>query len=203
MDEKTDRRIQRTKKLLRNAIIELSLERGYEHLTIEDITDYANLGRTTFYLHYKEKKELLLDSLEVIITDLFREIYSYENLQKWKMQSIDPRKMVFIHAAENADLYRLFFDGEIGGIVITHFRKHLAGIFNQITEALQKKYNLTPHIPNPVSTNFTSGALMGVLSWWLQNNMPYSPEEIYELYHYMVVNGAAKSIGFDELPVQD
>jgi AcrR family transcriptional regulator len=48
---KTDRRVQRTRELLQKALIELISERGYDALTIQDIVDHANVGRTTFYLH--------------------------------------------------------------------------------------------------------------------------------------------------------
>ena len=200
MSKKIDRRIQRTRQLLRGAVIDLILEKGYDDLTVEDITDQANLGRTTFYLHYTDKRELLLDSLEHIMDDLFQNIYSEENLRKWENEGIDPRKMVFIHASENADLYRLLFDGQVGGIVISHFRKHLAVIFNRITEALQSKFSLTPRIPNEVTTNFVSGALTGLMVWWLQEDMPYPPEEIYQMYHQMLVNGTVKEIGFEDAP---
>ena len=60
-DENADRRVQRTRKLLRSALVQLIMERGYDVLTIQDITDKANLGRTTFYLHYQSKDEVLLD----------------------------------------------------------------------------------------------------------------------------------------------
>ena len=60
-DEKTDRRIQRTRELLRKALMELIDEKGYDAVTIQDITERANLGRTTFYLHYQSKEDLFLD----------------------------------------------------------------------------------------------------------------------------------------------
>jgi AcrR family transcriptional regulator len=52
---KTDRRVQRTRELLQKALIELISERGYDAITIQDIVDHANVGRTTFYLHYNSQ----------------------------------------------------------------------------------------------------------------------------------------------------
>ena len=57
---KTDRRVQRTRELLQKALIELIRERGYEVITIQNIVDRANIGRTTFYLHYNSKDELFM-----------------------------------------------------------------------------------------------------------------------------------------------
>src|SRR5258708_20033897 len=67
--EKKARRIQRTRHLLRQALFTLIVERGYETITVEEITERANVGRATFYVHYKDKEELLLVCLE----ELFHE----------------------------------------------------------------------------------------------------------------------------------
>jgi len=195
MTEKADRRIQRTKKALREAVLELVIEIGFENLTIEKITEHANLGRTTFYLHYRDKHELLLDSLQTQIDSLFNEIYSPENIEKWVNQGDDPRKLVFIHASENPELYKMLFTNQVSGTVFNQFRNHISSILETITQAIQERDNLTPKLPNAVVTNYVSGALVGLISWWLENDMPYSPEEIYQMYHMLLVEGAVKSIG--------
>ena len=58
---KTDRRIQRTRQSLRTALLELIKEKDYDAISIEEITERANVGRATFYLHYKDKEDLLLE----------------------------------------------------------------------------------------------------------------------------------------------
>ena len=69
MARKMDRRVQRTRKLLRDALMSLIMEDGYDAVSIQDITEKANLGRATFYLHFKDKDELLLDVMEQFIDD--------------------------------------------------------------------------------------------------------------------------------------
>ena len=54
-NNKTDRRIQRTRQALHSALLELTKEKGYDSISIEEITAHANVGRATFYLHYKDK----------------------------------------------------------------------------------------------------------------------------------------------------
>jgi type II restriction enzyme len=66
---KTDRRVERTRELLQKALMELITERGYDSITIQDIVDRANLGRTTFYLHYNSKDELFMSCHEAILSD--------------------------------------------------------------------------------------------------------------------------------------
>ena len=65
MARKDDRRIQKTRKALRDALHSLVLDRGYDDLSVQDITDKANLGRATFYLHFREKDELLEEIAEI------------------------------------------------------------------------------------------------------------------------------------------
>lgn len=195
MSKKIDRRIQRTKKLLREAILELIVEVGYENLTVEQITEYANLGRTTFYLHYRDKYDLLIDSLDQIQNSLFAEIYAPENVEKWKKEGIDPRKRVFLHAAENANMYIMLFTDQVSGVVFNRFRQHLASLLESITVSIQEHCKVSPLVPNPVTSSYVSGALLGMLIWWLENDMPYSPEEMWEMYHTLMQVGAVKGIG--------
>ncbi len=63
--KKVDRRIQRTRALLRDALMRLIIRKGYDEITIQDITDEANVARTTFYLHFADKDELLLGTMRL------------------------------------------------------------------------------------------------------------------------------------------
>jgi AcrR family transcriptional regulator len=202
MNEKIDRRVQRTRRLLQTSILELVVEKEFEGITIEEITERVNLGRTTFYLHYKDKKALLLDSLTDILDALFERIYTEDNLKLWEEQGVDPRRMVFVYVSEYAELFRLLLTGEVGGAASNHFRIRLAEIFNRISENWQAMLNLTPKLPNPVTTHYAAGAFTGLLIWWLENNMPYSAEEIYQMYHQLLVQGASQAIGFPPGPQQ-
>src|SRR5215475_3738876 len=68
--KKEDRRVQRTQQLLRVALIELIIEKGYEEVTVQDIIDRANVGRSTFYSHFMDKQQLLLSGFEQLRVEL-------------------------------------------------------------------------------------------------------------------------------------
>src|SRR5271170_3820458 len=106
---KTDRRIQRTRQLLRESLIELILEKGYDAVTVQDITDHANLGRATFYLHYRDKEELLLQSLKATFDELAARIGPLTPNTLSEL-TIPPAILAFQHAAEHRDLYRIMLD---------------------------------------------------------------------------------------------
>jgi AcrR family transcriptional regulator len=185
--------------MLQDSILQLIREMDYEQITIEDITERVNLGRTTFYLHYRDKNELMQDSLGNLWDDIFREIYSEKNVRRWRTEGLDPRRLMFAHLAENADLYRLLFRGKIGGEVLYNFRQRLNKIFIQAITNWQILLQLTPSLPNTVTSNYISGAVIGLMTWWLDEDLPCTADEIFEIYNQMNVSGPAQAIG---LPVR-
>jgi len=203
--KKSDRRVSRTRRNLREALMSLILEKGYDAVTIEEITSRADSGRTTFYLHYRDKEELLLESINNAVDDLFAQV-SQMPLAEWKLPgegageevfSLSPILLVFQHAAENADLYRVVLRGE--GISKTQNR--IRGIIaNAVSEFLylraeREAISFHPMVPVEVFANYFAGSLLGILTWWLESNMPYSAEKMAEMYQRMVYLGAREVLG--------
>ena len=110
---KNDRRILRTRKLLWEALIALIQEKEYSEITIQDIADRANVNRVTFYLHYRDKQDLLENSVEVIFNDLTSKITPLTG-EKFRLD-VPPEGMtlVYRYIAENAKFYRIIL-GENG-----------------------------------------------------------------------------------------
>src|SRR3972149_51567 len=67
MNDKNDRRSQRTRQALGDALIELMMEKGYDAISVKEIIDHANVGRSTFYTHYADKDELLVSQLDRVV----------------------------------------------------------------------------------------------------------------------------------------
>jgi AcrR family transcriptional regulator len=188
-----DRRVIRTRRNLRAALIDLILEKGYDAVTIEDITDHADLGRTTFYLHYKDKEELLLESIE----NTARELYSQVILASPPIgdhtleDSLQAIGRVFQHAAENSILYRIIFKG--GAASRVH---HTIRVF--LSEAVRPyfDYDLAgsaqSEMPLEVLSNYFSTSLLGFLTWWLENDMPYPPDQASRFFSLMFFDGIRK-----------
>src|SRR5262245_13468525 len=124
MAKKVDRRIQRTQELLREAMMELVAERGYEQTTVQDILDRANLGRSTFYSHFRDKDELLVSGLNHVM----KEFDDYDSKMKpSKAGSVgrhSPALHILKHAAENHRLYRALIGKRGGEIVQNHLYKY-------------------------------------------------------------------------------
>src|SRR5690606_5016268 len=127
VEEKVDRRIQRTRQLLRDALMALIIERGYENISIQDITDKANVSRTTFYLHYRDKEELLLTSLIEMYNELVARLQplSREELER---EGITPRLLApddFEHVAAHADFYRAMFSSKGSAVFVERVLQYL------------------------------------------------------------------------------
>lgn len=193
-NNKTDRRVLRTRRALKDALMALILEKGYDTLTIEDITERADLGRTTFYLHYRDKEDLLLESILEIINDL---------VAQTRASGEQPILLTFQHAAKNADLYRIILRGEGVFKAIDRLRKIVAQTIEELlSEALQERsaqdqVEVKPQIPMDVFVNYFAGSLLGMLTWWLEQGAPHSPEEMTEMFRLLFFQGANEVLGVD------
>jgi AcrR family transcriptional regulator len=172
--------------MLREAMLSLVLEKGYDAVTIEDITERADLGRTTFYLHYHDKEDLLLESLTEVADELKRQILE-PPLQGWP-----PVVQVFRHASENAHLYRIILSGQ--GVARTE-----AGIRALISKEVvsfiqnaqdRNKIELDLQVPLDIFSNYFAGALLSIIRWWLEEDQPYPPEEMALMFRAMFFGGA-------------
>jgi AcrR family transcriptional regulator len=175
-DPKIDRRILRTRKLLWEALIALIQEKDYSGITIQDIADRANVNRVTFYLHYRDKQDLLVKSVEVIFAELAAKTTPLTG-EAFRLD-IPPQGMtlVYRYIAENARFYRIIL-GENGiPFVVDRFRKYLAALtmqrFRMVTAPEYRG-----RIPLEVVAEYAAGSIIGLITWWLENDMPVPPEE--------------------------
>lgn len=198
----TDRRKQRTRRQLKEALFSLILEKGYDAVTIEDITERADLGRTTFYLHYRDKEELLLESIDSISEELMAQIAPIPPAS-WNDQPDasgsnprDPIRVVFRHAADNAPLYLIILHGEGA----TRTSRRVRDIISQkVIEVLHASVEggvpIHPQVPEDVFAGYLGGALMGMITWWLESKAPYSADEMADMFRRLFFQGGRNILG--------
>lgn len=184
-----DRRPQRTRQLLRDALTALILERGYDDITIQDITDKANLGRATFYLHYRDKEELLTKSLEEVFDDLKARIPK-PSKEAFLMGANPAALIVFEHVAENSDLYRVMLKAQAVAGLLKSVREYIAA---NVEERFHMVFPKDADIPYTLLSNYCAGVVITLATWWLENDMPHPPEEMAHTYNRLIATGI---IGF-------
>lgn len=184
-ETKLDRRVMRTRQLLRDALMELILEQGYDAVTVQDIADRANVGRATFYLHYKGgKEELLLSNLEEIYDELVERI---KPLKRDASLSSDNHasRVAFQHAAEHHDLYLVILRGQGAAAIAQRIRQYLADVIKADLEALDAHSEM----PLEIVANYMAGSLVSLITWWLENDMPYSADYMAGTFSQLTLPG--------------
>jgi AcrR family transcriptional regulator len=200
-----DRRISRTRRNLKEALLALVLEKGYEGITVQEITHRADISRTTFYLHYQGKEHLLLECIDGMVNDLIQQITQIP-LTAWGRQglegsspdpSISPVMLIFEHAAEHASLYRVTLRVEGAFQALERLRETIsnsaASTLKDIAD--QVSVQLPPQIPLEVFSNYFAAALLGTITWWLENDMPYPPKQMATSFQKMFFLGAYQVLG--------
>ena len=179
--KKVDRRVRRTRRSLRGACIALILEKGYEAITVEEIAERADVGRTTFYMHYRDKEDLFARSVAQISEELYErvapQVFSPEGFVSEK-----PLFLIYQHALENADLYRVILSGAGNGRGLQQLRRDLAEYTTRVFEAEVLTLDLKPAVPIHVVARHFVGALLETVHWWLEADIPYPAEEIIQMF---------------------
>jgi len=197
-ERKPDRRIARTKKLLFDALMELIKEKSFADITLEDITKRADVARTTFYLHYKDKDELLFDGARAMYDELLERYKTQPALNAGDPDPFMEDAADFEHVARYADFYRVMlgpngsqkFLIRVLGYLATLFHPHLSRVL------FPNKDNF--RVPADLAAYFMAGAEIGVMTWWLQqNNMQYTPAEMARMTNLMCIFGMNWGGGLD------
>ena len=179
---KTDRRTQRTRELLQQALIELISERGYDAISIQDIVDRANIGRTTFYLHYKSKDELFIRCHEAIVSK-FR-IGPLHPLSREELLSLEaPPGMTsaYRHLEDARALLYSVFQGKDSLLILRRMRDWSARDIEANLRSAFPEENSA--IPLDVLALYLAGAQLGLVQWWLEKRQPHTLEDLAQIFH--------------------
>jgi len=168
--QKYSRQVSRTREMLRSALMTLILEKGYESITIQDIVDRANLGRATFYTHFRDKEDLLLTSMKEGYQQLLARLEA-ERSSPDELLSIE---MVFEYAAANRELFLVILYGAGKTVIYQQARDFIA---EQAKKQLQGRFG-DPAIPLDLAAMYFAGSLLSILVWWLEQGMPYTAAEM-------------------------
>jgi AcrR family transcriptional regulator len=178
MEKKTtlDRRIQRTRQLLFDSLVNLILERGYENITVQDIIDRANIGRSTFYSHFQDKEDLLLSGFENM-RDLFEAFY---NQASPEITGWDFTLALFQHAQEQRSVFRALLGKSVGDVVLNHLKKALNAVLKEHFQTSFPKRKGA--VPLDLFVEYIVSAFLGILTWWLDNDLSYSAQKMNEYF---------------------
>jgi AcrR family transcriptional regulator len=181
-----DRRIVRTESLLRQALVSLIREKNYDSIVVKEILDRANVGRSTFYSHFRDKDDLLVSGIQHILGSpqskkLHPTAKPYEKIIWFSvpiLQFHDEHR----HAAEAGM-------GPRGRAVAhEHLRQVLAELIaDDVRKGPQGRQKTADQIPPDLLVEYITSTFILVLNWWVESQSPLPAKEINEVFRALVL----------------
>lgn len=191
-----DRRVQRTRQLLERALLGLIEEESYDRITVRAITERANVGRATFYLHYRDKEHLLWATLQSLQDDLARQLQplTAHDLLTEEHTLSEP---IFRHVAHYRRLYRVLLSERGAAAAKAALMAYMTRQAERfVVDALFAAVR-EPAVPASLLASYLSGTLYTAITWWLDHHEEKTPEEMGRLVRKLTTPGMLAVLGID------
>lgn len=181
LKEKIDARVRRTRDALGDALVELMQEKPFDSITVQDVLDRAQVGRSTFYSHFTDKDDLLMSDAD----EFFESISIALSVHGDKSDRVFPVKEFFMHIMDAKQFVdALKSSGKMHEnleLAQGHFARGIERRLKEIPRAAA-----IPERETPIRAVAHAGALLSLLTWWIDRGMKETPEEMDKLFHRMV-----------------
>lgn len=181
--EQPDRRVKRTQRLLAEALINLTLEKGYDAVTIRDITEAADIGYATFFRHYPDKDALLAEVLRVVLEELL-------TLLQPQQRADDPAtigRLLFGYVGEHSAVCRVLLSSHGSSALLQQVID--TGTANVLRDNAPLPGSV---VPMEIAAHHIVASSMALIDWWLAHAMPYPPEAMGRIYAELIVGPTAR-----------
>jgi AcrR family transcriptional regulator len=186
-----DKRIVKTRRMLRESLLALMREKPFEAIDIQDITDRADTARVTFYRHYGTKEELLVDVIENFYQELqgLLETMSVERLIDF--EQTPPDQVIFDFLEQDRVLYKKLFTGSVSALIQQRLRHYIVQHV-VLTFLASPRY---ADLPIGLIANHLASCMIGNIMWWLTEDVPYTSAYMARITHWMSLAGAMTLFG--------
>lgn len=177
-----DRRQKKTRDSIFDAFGELLSRKSFSKITVQEIIDAADVGRTTFYAHFETKEDLLREMCIEIFDHVFADTRNADDTYEFPTEAETTDVLVahiLYHLSENRRNMLGILKCESSGIFLTIFREYLnRRLVPRIMENRGKKDGAYEDF----LVDFISGSFVNMVRWWVDNDMEQSPTEMAEYY---------------------
>lgn len=181
--ETEDRRAARTRRLLKQSLMELMHSMRYEDITVQHIIDRADVGRSTFYAHFTDKDDLVKQMLEEMLETITRGVKPEE-----EREASFPLAGMFRHLQDQFAAHGVWQSSRGRDYLFSVGQTYWIRRIERELKARRGKRG-APIVPIPVIAQMVTGAATSLLNWWVKNKMPYSPEEMQEMFDRVMMPG--------------
>jgi AcrR family transcriptional regulator len=153
-------------------------------VTVQDILDRADVGRSTFYSHFHDKDELLRSGFE----RMYPALAAHRDAALGGSGFIDDMPLELMrHMNEQRPLFKALLGKQSGSMLLAHVQDYLAAY---AIEVMNSRFgDATPEVPLEVVARFATGSFMTMVVWWLETDSAYSPEEMAEMLKVLIIPG--------------
>lgn len=184
LKKREDARVRRTRDALGDALVSLMQEKPFDTITVQDVLDRAKVGRSTFYSHYSDKDDLLMSDAE----EFFESVAMMLSVRGDTSDRVFPVREFFGHIIEA----KKFVDALASAGKFNDNMELARGLFARGIErrlAELPKGQGIPENERPAIAFAHAGALLALLTWWVDRGMKQPPAEMDELFHRLVWKG--------------
>jgi AcrR family transcriptional regulator len=181
---KTDRRILQTRDTLGDALVALMLEKNFEEITVQDVLDRAGVGRSTFYVHYRDKDDLFLSDVE----DFLESFSTALKRQGASTKRLLPVEEFFSHIRDAREFYESLVRSGKANDVMALARGFFA---RSIEDRLKAAGVEIEPLRRSAQAHALAGTFFSLMDWWIDKGMKPDPREMDDLFHRMAWSGLA------------
>lgn len=174
-----DRRQQKTRAAIFSAFSALLAEKSYNKITVQEIIDAANVGRTTFYAHFETKDDLLKALCEELFGHIIGSAMDRTHTHGLYSDGSAPASVfchLLQHLKENDNNILGLLSCESSEIFLRYFKNSLNELVR--TQFLEQHRTTNSHIPQDFLINHISGSFVEMVLWWIKSRMRQTPEEL-------------------------
>jgi AcrR family transcriptional regulator len=196
----SDPRVVRTRKAFKEALIELIQLKGYQHITVKDIAEQAGLNRTTFYLHFENKDDLLTSGFGKVWKELTSSLPL--NILPSGDNPASPTRASLLENFQHLEKLRTFYQSVLGRNGAPHFKlilqDEMLSCFRELLAGVP--HNLGGNIPPQAALTYLTSGYLGLLDWWMSEEPAASPEEMTDLLILIFSERPCDMMGLDLVP---
>lgn len=179
-----DRRQQKTRSTIFRAFNHLLEKKRYSSITVQEILDEANIGRSTFYSHFETKDALLKEMCTAIFDHIFSNELHSETSHDFSSSGHGLKEKIthlLYHLKDNRGNIQGILTGESGELFMRYFKEYLTAMFEQYPESIKKD------VPREFAMNHLVGSFAEAVKWWIAGDMKMPADELAD--HYLELIG--------------
>jgi len=192
---KVDPRVKRTRRLLRDALVSLILEKDFASISIKEITERAEVAYITFFRHFESLDQLLMEVLDEGLGELQDHIETLAKQSDTSNLETEGR-LIFEYIEKKADLFRILFKSQSVTRVRKKVVQNIAVIFQKSCIPLARSGS---QMTIAITSNHIATSLLALIEWWLDNSMKPAPVQMGKVYKSLIIDstvGAVNSLSF-------